>query len=76
MAKNDSISAAFNQGTPRRRKAGEKSGPAATLEDEKLLTVSVPLSLHRELKAVAAQSDLTMKEMVINGIKAEIQRLT
>ena len=66
------MSTALNQGAARRRTAGETAGPPAAAVPEKLLTVSIPRSLHSELKAACAQADMTMKQLVIRGIEREI----
>lgn len=72
-AKENPMSAALSQGAARRRTPGETAGQAPAEEPEKLLTVSVPLSLHKELKALCAQADVTMKQLVTRGITKEME---
>lgn len=71
-AKENPMSAALSQGAARRRKPGEQAGPKAAAEPEKLLTVAIPRSMHTELKALCAQADISMKQLVMRGITREM----
>ena len=42
-------------------------------DKEKLLTVSVPVTLHQAAKLAALKRGITLREMVIAAIKAEIK---
>ena len=66
------LSASLAGGAARRRTAGERSTKA---EEEKLLTVSIPLSLHRRLKRAAADGDETMRHIVIRLLDTELPHL-
>lgn len=66
------MSAALNQGAARRRVAGEQAGPPPMPEEEKLMTVSIPKAKHAELKALCAQLNITLKEVVNRGIDHEM----
>lgn len=67
--KDNPLAASLAGGEPRRRAAGERS---RVPEEEKLLTVSIPVSLHRELKRAAASGDENMKAIVIRLLRAEL----
>lgn len=72
--KTNLLKASLEGGAARRRTPGERSGAGALPEEEKLLTVSIPLSLHRDLKAGAATRAETMKQLVTRALRAELDR--
>lgn len=57
-----------------RQSAGEKVGPGSQAEDEVKLTVQIPESLQRDLKALAGYSGQSMKEILIRCIREEVAR--
>jgi hypothetical protein len=65
---------ALGGGVERRRTAGERSG-GPVVEDDKLLSVEIPLSLHSELKSTAGRVGQTMKEIVTRAIRDELRKL-
>lgn len=70
-AKENPLKASLAGGSARRRTPGERSSMA---EEEKLLTTSIPLSLHRRLKRAAADGDETMRQIVIRLLEAELPK--
>lgn len=74
-ANDNPLGAALSGGKARRQNAGERVGPGSLTEDEVKLTVELPESLHRELKAGAALSGQSMKEILIRGVRAELAKL-
>jgi hypothetical protein len=72
--KKNPMAGALSSGVDRRRSSGERAGGGAP-EDEKLLTVSLPLSLHSELKSTGGRVGQTMKEIVTRAIRTELQKL-
>lgn len=67
------LKGALDSGAARRRTPGERSGGPLP-EEEKLLTVSIPLSLHRRLKRAAAEGDENMRQIVMRLLNAELPR--
>jgi len=46
---------------------------AGMADKKKLLTVEIPVALHRAAKLAALKRGITLREMVIKGLQAQVQ---
>lgn len=69
---------ALDSGVTRRRKTGESvSGGRSTRQAmERRVAVDVPSDLYTEAKVFAAREGVTVKEIMVAGLRAELERLT
>lgn len=81
MSNANPMADALGGGLGRRRKPGESAGastiaPGPTVHAaERRVSVDVPRGLYTEAKVLAAQSDLTIKQIIVAGLRAELQRM-
>lgn len=71
---------ALGSGLGRRRKPGETAGNGQGQKTpgrarERRVAVDVPSDLYTEAKLLAVRLDMTIKQVMVDGLRAEVQRL-
>lgn len=74
------LAEALGSGLGRRRKPGESAGGrspvAASRATERRIAVDIPIDLYAEAKILAVRLDMTVKQVVVAGLRAEVKRLS
>lgn len=69
------MASALDTGVARRRRPGERVyAGAITDEEHKRVSVDIPTALYRDAKVFAAQSGVTVKQIMVSGLQAELER--
>ncbi len=79
MAKENPLADALGAGIGRRRAPGEaaRSGPAKQPRQivERRVGVDIPVELYRQVKVLAAETGVTVKQVIVDGLRAELEWL-
>lgn len=78
MANENLLAAALGGGIGRRRTPGEMAGagrkPFGAPSGEQRVSVDIPTGLYTQTKVLAAQSGTTVKKIMVDGLRAELER--